>query len=442
MALKITVNGTDRSQWADQATWTISQNWSRQGDTATIYLADEHPDSPLSLSYTVSPLATIVLTDTTLNTTLFSGVVTTPKLTWAGPNLALWELACADWTYLADRAVVVGDYLNQTADAIVKSLTSAAACGITTNNVQAGPTIPRAQFIYDSLSNAWTKITKLASLTATYGWYVDENQDLHFYPLLNAVSSGWTFTDLLTDTGAGYAHYDTGWDYLWDASSIRNSATVRGASYDAQQSDLFVGNGSQASWPLTYTPNTSNLKPTLTVGGVTKTVGTQDGTGATTQWVIVQSASGSWFLTPNTDPVPASSTVISFTYTYQAPVLSRAQDQASITKFHSLPNGGVFGIYIADTSLQSVLTAKSRGQREIHTYSEPQERAEFTTTADFSGHVRAGQLITFKSRFVPDSLNSYNPGINDNFLVLQNRISGSPGLYRTYQITAVRASLT
>lgn len=444
----LTIDGVDLTRYLEDAQWTITQNWSRQGDTAMFYLADEHADSPVVLSYVVKPLATIVFKDLGLNQILFSGVVTMPMLRYAGPNLARWQLQCADWTYLADRAVVFGDFSTQSADQIVKTLVAQSNCGITTNNVQPGPSIPRIQINYLTLSQAWKKISQYSSLLQTYGWYVDENHDLHFYNQAQAGSQVAFFSNVASDfQPSTYVQNFTGnyrpdFYYSWDATSIRNSALVRGGASSNLQTDLWLGNGNQVSWPLTYTPDSSNFNGTLTVGGVAKTVSIQTGTSATTQWVVVQAKDGGWFLTANTDSAPATGALVSFTYSYLAPVQTQVQDSGSITKFHSLPNGGVFGIYIADTTLNNVSSAQYRGRREVHTYALPEERVVFNTAENYTGHVRAGNVIRFKSDQVPDANNNYNSFVDDSFLVVQNRISGTLVGYRTYQITAARIGST
>jgi hypothetical protein len=447
-AYQLLVNGVDLTAYLEDSTWSISQNWSRQGDTAQFILNDEHPgDSVISLTFTIQPLATVVFKDTGLGQTLFSGLCTMPVQKYHGPTLTEWQMQCADWTYLADRAIVFGDFTNTNADTIVKTLTTQANCGITTNHVQPGPMIPRLQINYLTLSQAWAKVTRYASLTTTYGWFVDENQDLHFYDQVQAGAPVGLFSDQAVDfnstnyvpgfTGA----YNQDFTYLWDATSIRNSATVRGGNYSNTQTDLWLGNGTQNVWPLTYTPDQNNTAAmALTVGGVTKTVSVQTGTAASTQWAIVQNAVGGWSLTPATDPIPAAATAISFIYPYLAPVQSQVQDAASIAKFHNLPNGGRFAVYIADTTLQNITAAQGRGRREIHTYALPEERVTFNTSEVYTGHLRAGQIIKWKSQVTPDSNNSNLPGVSDTYLIVQNRISGKLTGYRSYQVTAARIS--
>ncbi|MER6350676.1 hypothetical protein ABT186_02170 [Streptomyces sp. NPDC001634] len=443
-SLKLTVNGVNRTAYLEQSTWTISQNWSRQGDTATINLVDEHTGAP---TFYVPPLATVTLTDTGINQTLFSGVCTLPQLAYQGPNLNYWQMSCTDWTYLADRALVAGDWSNMTADQLAITFVNQTGAGIIAASIASGgyvqpsPTVPRLQINYQTLTGALTTLSQLVSTADTWGWYIDEGRNLHWFNTSNAPNSGLTFTDSATKLGqSGYVQYD--WDnyhYLWDATSIRNRVTVQGAKYSQQQVDTFVGNGSQTSWPLTFTADANNLgNASLKVGGVSKTISAQSGSSASTQWVAVQNSAGAWFLQPNTDPTPGSGTVITLTYTYLAPIVTTIQDSSSVASFASLPNSGVFQYYVNDTSIPTLFTATQRGQRETFTYSRPEERVQLQTTENWGGHVRAGQLITVVNSVTPDSENSYTAGINTRFLVVQNQITGIGGGYRNYQITAAR----
>ena len=56
----------------------------------------------------------------------------------------------------------------------------------------------------------------------------------------------------------------------------------------------------------------------------------------------------------------------------------------------------------------------------------------------FLGWVRAGQTFTLANQWVPDTQNGYAWGLNDTFLVVQNRIQFTNGGYRQMQIQAVR----
>lgn len=468
--VQLLVNNVDLTQYLDQGgdsgfAWRISQQWSRQGDVATFYLWDEHPsvtEGGVSLHYSIAPVSTVVFKDVGLGLTLFSGIVSNPTLTRYGPNLVLWTLNCTDWTYMSDRSLVHMDVQNLTTDQMVIDAVNIANCGVkaaTVANggfVYPGPLVTRAKFIYNTLSSALTNIVQLAGTYTSWGWHIDENVNLHFYPLANAIGSGVTFTDVLTKQPSGlspvsntfgfYSGDPSTFSYNYDATQLRNLAVVRGANYSVKTTDTFIGNGSQSSWPLTQAPDTTAIQRiNLKVGGVVQTVSAQQGTSATTQFVINPNLSGQWFLQVNGGfgSIPGSGTSIVISYSYVAPNIAQVTSAPSIAKFSSLPNRGVFQVYIADTNLQSLSAAQLRAQAEVRTFAFPEERVTFVTTDDWPGHIRGGETFTMTNSFVPDSQNNYStssPGFTDTFIVLQNQIQASAqgaGL-RTYTITAAR----
>ncbi|MDE2100379.1 MAG: hypothetical protein KGL39_24215, partial [Patescibacteria group bacterium] len=410
-SLQLTIAGVDRSANLDRTTWTVSQEFGKRGDRATFDLYDEHADGVLN--YVVKPYATVVLKDTgiTPNQTIFSGVVPTPSARRVSPNLMRWDLQCLDNTYLADNVVVTGDWINMTGDAIIKAMATSYPVGITTNNVLAGPMIARAKINHLTMSAAWDKIAQLSSQSADFGWYVDENLDLHFYNESQIAALTWYLTDDLTDTNPNAGHYggsDSELYYEYDGSVMRNRCTVRGGNVTATASKQWTGDGNTSSWALVFPPDTSKISGiTLTVGGTSKTIAQDSGGTPTTQYLLTMNPNNQWFLRTGTDPTPGSGVAIVLSYSYQAPVITQVDDPASQAAFSTLPNHGVFQMYVADTSLLNTLSAKARGQRELTQYGSVQERIHLIVSEDFPGHVRAGNIITIKSHMFSDSEQGY-----------------------------------
>ena len=447
--LQLLVNGVDMSQYMETATWSITQQWSRQGDSGDFMLLDEHPDDPLSLTYVVTPLSTISLKDVGLNQMLFSGIVSQPELYWEGPNLARWHLTCRDWTFLADMTIVTGDFMNMTSDAVIIALMTQFPSGLTYANVLSGPLLVRAKIPHKSLSSALGQIEKLASTSgANFGFYVDENHDLHFYDQTRALASGIIVSDRVADALAlsnnVCGRLDRSWHYTWDGTSIRNDILVRGANLSAPRTDSVVADGHDTDWVLTFPVDTSNTAFALTVNGVGTTVSLDTGGTPTTQYIVTKSATslvgGQWFLRIGLASTPVSGTVLSLTYNYVQPVESEVVDWSSVAQFVSLPNGGRFQMYIADPALLNIVAAKDRGTRELAEYSVTQERIVGEITEDFSGHLRAGTTFELRNGWIPDSKNSFTPGIDATYLVISNTINGKPGINRRYAISGVRIS--
>ncbi len=436
------VDGVDLTEYVVQDHWTVTQNFGRQGDTATFVLRDEH-HTPAP-SFVVKPLSTVTFSIAN-GPTIFGGIVQNPRFQALSPQLTEWSLDCRDYTYWADSAIVHGTYVGDTADSVVKALTALANCGISTNHVMPAPTVSAVSLNYEQLSSAWQDLAKLASVNEDYAWFVDASgatPDLWFYGASQAPASGITFTDDVTGQPTDtLGFYKPDFAYEYDGSSIRNSCIVRGATYSGKRTDNWLGNGAATSWQLTYPLNSSTTNAAaLTVGGVATqlTINTNSGT-ITTPYQLTQALNGQWSLvvTPGVGTAPGPGVLVSLAYSYQAPVVARYDDLASQRSIGGA-NGGVYQMYLNDTSITTLSTAMARAQAEAQQYGVPQERVTFVTTEGWPGYIRAGYTFTFQSQFVPDSENGYAAGISDTFMVVSNTVSGVQGNYRTQNIIAVR----
>lgn len=459
LTLTITPPGGSPTNYTQHLAWagangqlTINQNFGRQGDTSTLTLVDEYQTTP---SFYVPVLSQVKLVDTTSgqNATLFAGVVTDPVLNVTSPTRNEWTLACTDYTFYADNAIVHGNFYGQTVDQIVIALTQQAGCGITAATVASGgfvaPGPQLASFIlnYSKLSDAWRKLAQLAGQATPFGWYVDENRALHFYDATSAQNSGVTFTTSPTVGGSlteGHYDMDSQASYEWDGTSIRNRILVQGATQTVRYgtvaankpTDTWLATGAQTSWPLRYTVTGS---PVLHVAGastpVTVVQAGDTGTTPTSGWQVTQNNSGQWFLTAATPP--SNGALLQIWYDYQIPVVAQANDYPSQAAYTG-PNGGVFVEYINDSSLTTVPMALARALRERTEYAFAAERLTFTTTEEWLGWIRAGQTCRIVNQFVPDSQNGYRWGLDDTFIVVSNSITFGDGGYRQASITAVR----
>lgn len=437
--LKLLVNGVDRTANMDQDAWYISQDWGRQGDTAMIVLTDEYASTP---NFSVPANATIELRDLNIGQILFGGLVPKPRRTVLSPNLCSWTLSstASGTAYLNGRSLTF-DYTNWTADAIVRDLLTRAACGVTANHVQPGPVIARFRGQNKSVTQALQMLCKLASTTATFGWWVDGGLDLHFGSDLQelGVPSGVTFTDKVTGPATlttGHYSTDSQTYYEWDATTLKTRVMVQGANITRQFTEQFLGDGTTRSWRLSYPYQTNPEYAAVVVGGTQYPSSSQ--AGATTPWILTQGAPGVWSLSvqPGAAP-PASGAVIQITYNYVLPVIAVIQSPEGIAASPG-PNGGYWDSVIVDETLTDLASAQARGQREIREYALAQERTVFRTSEAWAGWVSVGQSIVWQSATTPDQLNGGAAGINDNYLIIQIRANGAAGGYRYLTITAVR----
>lgn len=427
-------------------TMTITQNFGRQGDTATFVLVDDW-GGRTTPNFHISVLSQVELRDNTLDIVLFAGLVTDLVQDVQGPTFNEWDLNCTDYTFYADSAVVQGTFIGYTTDKIIVALTNQANCGIKAATIADGgyvaPGPQLASFVqnYDTLSNTWRSLATLAGQVTPYGWYVDENKNLHFYDSSTAISSGTTFTIIPTAQNGsdteGHFYYGNQFGYEWDGTSVHNKILVQGADQTyphgtvpgSTPTDTFLGNGYQTSWALKFIVSGT---PTLYVNGVNTSVTVVSaGSTSTDTWQVIQNAVGTYFLTTTTG-APGNGVVLKIWYDYKVPVVAQAQDPTSQALY-----GLVLAEYINDTSLTTVPMALARAMRERTEYAYAVERPTFTTTEDWQGWVRAGYTFGYNNAFIwNDETSTW--GVNDTFIAISNTITFVGGGYRQAQITGVR----
>lgn len=452
LTLTITPPGGSPVDYTQYLSWegtnqgiTITQNFGRQGDTATFSLVDEYSSTP---HYHILVLSQIKLVDNTIGVTLFAGVVNDPILTVTGANRNEWSINCTDYTFYADNCNVQDVYNGLSVDEIVVLITAQGNCGISAVRrsqggfVNPAPVLTQVQLTWGTLSGAWRTLAQLAGSSTPYGWYVDEDRALHFYDASTAIDSGVTCTTTPTVAGSStqaHIHLDSSFGYEWDGTTIHNKIIVQGANqtifanFYGAPTDIWHADGTQTAWPLRYTATGT---PTLTLNGTnTAVVLNTTGVPSTNAWAIEQNAFGQWFLVALA--APSAGTTIRVWYDYQVPVIAQAQDTNSQAVYTG-PNGGVYSEYINDTSLVTVQMALARALRERTEYAYAVERTTFNTTEEFTGWIRSGNTFSYVNRFIPDSQNGYSWGIDDMFLCTGNTITFGNGGYRTMQITAVR----
>lgn len=430
---------------------TITQNFGRQGDTATFVLVDDwagkaHPN------FVIKVLSQVKLVDEHIGQTLFAGVVNDPILFVDGANRNEWTLQCTDYTFYADNANVQGIFNGYTIDRVIVALTQQANCGITAATVANGgfvapaPSIATINFTYATLSAAWRTLASQASSSTPYGWYVDENLRLHFYDSSTAISSNATFTYQPTAAGLGSAtegHFgrDSQFAYEWDGTTVHNRIIVQGAAQTiatdvtGPETDRWMADGTQTAWPLRWTVASVSK---LVIGSVeqkTTPAVVQAGTTSTVFPQVAQNANGQYFLIFATPPSRGS--LLRVWYSYSVPITNIANDNQSQSTYNG-PNGGVFSEYISDTSVTTASMALAKAQAERQEYAFAVERATFDTTEEFWGWVRAGYTYGYVNGLVPDAQNNYSWGVNDTFIAVSNTVTFARGGYRTMEIQGVR----
>lgn len=455
LTLTVTPPGGAPVSYAANLAWaganqspTITQNFGRQGDTATLPLVEDFGTGTPHVA--VLAESQISLYDNIAAVNLFSGVVTAPTQCVINPTMNEWDLACVDYTLYADNADVHGVFYGWTVDQIIISLTVQAGCGITAVSVanggfvEPGPQLASYVLNQNPLSTAWRQLAALAGGATPYGWFVDQNLELHFFDASTAQSSGVTFTTVPTVGGSlteGHIAPDSQNSLTQDATSLANKILVQGANQPhpggspstAAPTDTWVGNGAQSAWPLRFTVSGT---PILYVGGVAQAVTVaQAGAAVAGAWVVAQNSVGAWFLLAAN--APGAGVSLEIWYTYLTPVIAQAQDLSSQAQFTG-PNSGVFERFVSDSSLTTPPMALARAQQMRTEYAFPVQRVVFNTSPDFLGWVRAGWTCAINNTLLYDPQSRSWGGIADQFIITANTITFGNGGYRTMAITAVR----
>lgn len=429
----------------------ITQNFGRQGDTATFVLVDDWSGSAHP-NFIIKPLSQISLRDNRIAQTLFAGVVNSPVLFVDGANRNEWILQCTDYTFYADNANVQGIFNGFTIDRIVVALTQQANCGINAATIANGgfvapaPSVNTINFTYATLSAAWRSLASQASSSTPYGWYVDENRNLHFYDSSTAINSNVTVTTSLTSGGLGsgneaHTGRDGTFQYEWDGTTIHNRIIIQGASQVSNPNtklpptDHWQADGVQTAWPLRFTVSGVSQ---LTLNGVRVTTTppvVAAGTTSNASIQVAQNQNGQYFLFFAT--APRRGTNIRIWYSFSYPVTAIANNYQSQATYNG-PNGGVMSEYISDTSLTTASMALAKAQAEKQEYGFAVERVTFNTTQEFWGWIRAGETFGYINALIPDSTSGYSWGINDTFIAISNSVAFNKGGYRVATITGVR----
>jgi hypothetical protein len=472
------IDGTQYAPYLEQDTWTVSMNYGRQGTTASFQLLDDFTQSynvgEPTYGVCIVPLTEIIFQDTSTGALIFAGYNTAPNITWYSPGLAEWSLPCVDYTLRSDNIVVIADLFGLTADVMIKTLLEAASASTITGDLTAnggylapGPALGRLQFDYTTLSQAITKIARLSSQQTDFNWYIDNNRQVHFISLAQLPTPTITFSDYQSEFGANgsnigvnFGTFRGGYNdfsYVYDGSTIRNSAIVQGSYVTTPRTDWFVGNGVTSAWALSYVINsvisgaattsstgTATTSILLYVNGALTNVSSvsQGNTPVGAGWYYTQNQVGTWILVAPSPPTPG--TQIEFQYTANQPIITQQDNNASQVYYGDSHGRLMLQTFVSDTALTSLSAAIQRGQGELQEYQWAQERVTLTTNESWPGHISTGD--TFYGHFsrVLDSQNSYSigltPATNAIFLVVQCNIAGQQGNFRQYTITACRVS--
>lgn len=371
MSFSITIDSTDRTSNVQWRTFRKRDNLNAQVDQCSfeIWKYGTHTYVP-SIGEEVE-----VARD---GTTIFGGVILRIDETVEASTKVKYKIECVDYTQYLKRKLVTERYTSTTVNAIISDLiTNYTAPGdsITTNNVNGSLSIE--SFSFDRL-NVADCLQKLAD-ALSYVWYIDYDRDIHFFPK-NTETAPYD----LSDTSENYVYNSL--NITEDLTQIRNSVLIQGGEVvsDSPRTEYHDGDGTRAQFRLA---NKFDSKPTVTVGGVSQTVGTEyldDDASFDVMWNYNEK-----YLRFTSGNIPASGTnniVISGTYLY--PIVVQVPAPSSISTY------GTYEFAITDKSIRSQDEAIERALADLKTYQSEIYEGSFKTYDD---GLRSGQVLNINS---------------------------------------------
>lgn len=361
--ITVTINSVDRTSVVKSLT--ISDAINNQVDTCEIQV-----EKTIADTYVPALNDEIIITRGT--TRIFGGVITTMSDELVGDSTLRYRITAIDYTFFLNRKLVTERFENQTIADIIDSLLTTYAPDFTSVGVVADINVASIAFNRITVSECLKKLADLVN----YNWYVDYYKDVHFFASTGetapfTVDSGRYIRDSLSITK--------------DITQLRNRVIVQGGDLPTGTRTVkYAGNGETATFTTHFKFATL---PTVTVGGVSKTVGVEyldEDTSFQCMWDFNQKYIR--FTSGNIPPAPTSPAVtnIEITGNPLAPIIVNIPAAASIDEY------GEYQFAITDEALKSEEQAIERALAELRAYSASLQEGSFDT---YEAGLRSGQMV-------------------------------------------------
>lgn len=382
MAISITIDGVTKTDAIEWKTLRKSETLTKEPDTLEFNIKNYG-----TKTYQPDLNDEVILLDG--SDKVFGGVIVEMNEVMSGGLAKTLQVICKDYTEILDRQLVSKTYQAMTVNDIIADLLSTFATGFTDTNVACTVVIDDISFNYLTISKCLAKLTEGLG---NYEWYVDYDKDIHFFESAS-ISSPFN----LTDTSANFVF---GSLQLSDQThQIRNEIIVRGGEVESASSrtEYFSGDGTITQWALA---NKFSGLPTVTVGGVSKTVGVDFlNDDASYQFMWDYNAQSLRSTAGNTPASGTRNIVVTGYPLYPLIVIKR--EETSIATY------GLHQYLVIDKNIKSLDLALKRATAEILQYSVPSKTGAFRT---YTGGLRAGQSINITSTI---------RGIDQNYKIRQ-----------------------
>lgn len=322
--------------------------------------------------------------------TAFTGYLTAPKVQKPGfQQWLVWTMQCMGQEYLAKKRVYAAAWTNKTCGFIAQDIlnTILSTEGVTLGQIYDGLTpgpnqlpslalypggnvglVPQATFYYAKVADALDALaTEASSSGIPYYWSIDQNKQFWFVPYTTI--TGPTIDDTVIE------EVNNPPSVTFSNPSYRNTQYVTGGvTQTVQQIETRKGDGNTVAWPMGFN---IAMVPTITVNGVSKTVGISGvDTGKNFYWnegsnLISQDSSGVKLVSTDT---------LSVTYIGQTSNTAIISDASQISNQASIDGtSGINEEVIDDPTLTTAANAISEGSNLLTLNAQKGVQFQFTT---------------------------------------------------------------
>jgi hypothetical protein len=304
---------------------------------------------------------------------IFHGIIVEVSEKIKGGVLLGYQIKCKDWTQILDKQLVIEQYTNQTAEAIVQDIITAYCPGFTANNVDADINVPSIKFNYEQVSKCLQQLADLLD----YDWYVDYDKDIHFFS-----EETYTAPFELDDSAGNYRFGSL--EINKNILQVKNSVYVRGG--EKKETDPktynFVADGQQVIFYLPYQLD----EITVVKGGATQSIGTDNLTDPNTVDCLYNF--NEKIIKFRNDNKPASGSTVAISGKAWIPIIKHLKDNESINSY------GEYQFAVIDKTISTDQEAINRGKASLKKFNESIYEASFKTKRD---GLKTGQRIRIQS---------------------------------------------
>lgn len=353
MSITFTIAGSDRT-YDVLIDWSIEQVLTSQEDSCSFVIKAGEP-----------PVSGDELIVRDGQTKIFAGIIDEIKADFKTSQVTFYECTARDYSYVIDRRLVVENYKNQSADAILRDIVNKYVPGFTVSNVsQEAPVIEVMPFYYKRPSDCFKDLCKYVG----WEWYVDYEKDLHFF---NPMELGQQAPIVINnDSNIRKLKHEI------DTSTLRNRVYVNGGTMLSDPQVIqWKADGVGRTWVLPWEPYDFSLQ----IGGIAKTVGIES-VDEETDCDYLLKQKDKYLRASAQTQTPADGITIQLTAKQAIDVITVVEDLASQQAIAAMQGGdGVYEHYVSDDALVTVEAGEAAGTADLLQHANPKVKGSFDT---------------------------------------------------------------